>query len=94
VRRWVLKFGAPFARERRRTRPRPTSRRHFDETAVRIAGRPFRLWRAVDDEGEGLDLNAQRRRDKAAAVERMRKRLKKQGFAREAPVDNALRFFA
>jgi transposase-like protein len=46
-----------------------------------IAGRQFWLWRAVDDEGEVLDLLVQRRRDKAAAVKLMRKLLKKQGFA-------------
>ena len=46
-----------------------------------IAGRRFWMWRAVDDEGEVLDLLVQPRRDKAAAVKRMRKLLKKQGFA-------------
>src|SRR5271157_2864409 len=61
--------------------PRPTSRWHLDEMAVTIAGRQFWLWRAVDDEGEVLDLLVQRRRDKAAAVKLMRKLLKKQGFA-------------
>ena len=81
VRRWVLKFGPMFARELRRGRPRPTSRWHLDEMAVSIAGRQFWLWRAVDDEGEVLDLLEQRRRDKAAAVKLMRKLLKKQGFA-------------
>ena len=54
--RWVLKFGLLFARELRRRRPRPTSRWHLDEMAVVIAGRQFWLWRAVDDEGEVLDL--------------------------------------
>ena len=49
--------------------------------AVTIAGRQFWLWRAVDDEGEVLDLLVQLRRDKAAAVKLMRKLLKKQGFA-------------
>ena len=81
VRRWVLKFGPLFARELRRRRPRPTSRWHLDEMAVMIAGRQFWLWRAVDDEGEVLDLLVQRRRDKAAAVKLMRKLLKKEGFA-------------
>jgi len=56
VRRWVLKFGPLFARELRRQRPRPTSTWHLDEMAVVIAGRQFWLWRAVDDEGEVLDL--------------------------------------
>ena len=68
VRRWVLKFGPLFARELRRRRPRPTSQWHLDEMAVMIAGRQFWLWRAVDDEGEVLDLLVQRRRDKATAV--------------------------
>ena len=67
VRRWVLKFGPLFARELRRQRPRPTSTWHLDEMAVVIAGRQFWLWRAVDDEGEVLDLLVQRRRDKATA---------------------------
>ena len=56
VRRWALKFGPAFARELRRRRPRPTSRWHLDEMAVIIGGRQFWLWRAVDDEGEVLDL--------------------------------------
>src|ERR1700682_5154145 len=68
ARRWVLKFGPLFARELRRRRPRPTARWHLDEMAVMIAGQRFWLWRAVDDEGEVLDLLMQRQRDKNAAV--------------------------
>jgi transposase-like protein len=93
VRRCVLKFGPLFARELRRRRPRPTSRWHLDEMAVTIAGRQFWLWRAVDDEGEVLDLLVQRRRDKAAAVKLMRKLLKKQGFAPEVLVTDKLRSY-
>jgi putative transposase len=59
--------------------------------AVMIGGRPFWLWRAVDSEGEVLDLLAQRRRDKAAALKLMRKLLKKQGFAPEMLVTDKLR---
>src|SRR3712207_5522241 len=54
---------------------------HLDEMAVRIAGEQMYLWRAVDDEGEVLDVLVQRRRDKAAARKQMRKLLRKQGFA-------------
>jgi transposase-like protein len=61
--------------------------------AVTIAGRQFWLWRAVDDEGEVLDLLVQRRRDKAAAVKLMRKLLKKQGFAPDALVTDKLRSY-
>ena len=49
--------------------------------AVRIAGEWMYLWRAVDDEGEVLDVLVQRRRDQAAARKLMRKLLRKQGFA-------------
>ena len=91
VRRWVLKFGPLFARELRRRRSRPTARWHLDEMALMIAGTPFWLWRAVDDEGEVLDLLVQRRRDKAAAVKLMRNLLKKQGFALDVLVTDKLR---
>ena len=58
-----------------------------------IAGRQACLWRAVDDEGEVLDLLVQRRRDKATAVKLMRKLLKKQGFAPDVLVTDKLRSY-
>src|SRR6059058_2198310 len=81
VRRWVLKFGPAIARKLRRRRPRPSDRWHLDEMVVRIAGKHMYLWRAVDHEGEILDMLVQRRRDKRAALRLMRKLLRKQGFA-------------
>jgi putative transposase len=93
VRRWVLKFGPLFARELRGRGPRPTSQCHLGEMAVRIAGRQFWLWRAVDGEGEVLDLLVQRRRDKAAAVKLTRKLLKKKGFAPDVLGTDKLRSY-
>src|SRR5437588_8970885 len=81
VRRWVLKFGPVIARRLRGRRPRPSDRWHLDEMVVRIAGKRMYLWRAVDDEGEILDMLVQRRRDKHAALRLMRKLLRKHGFA-------------
>ena len=81
VRRWVLKFGPLIARRLRRQRPQPSKRWHLDEMVVRIAGKRMYLWRAVDHEGEVLDMLVQRRRDSRAALRLMRKLLKKQGFA-------------
>src|ERR1700720_436183 len=80
VRRWVLKFGPGVARKLQRSRPRPSNRWHLDEMVVRIAGKRMYLWRAVDHEGEVLDMLVQHRRDKRAALRLMRKLLKKQGF--------------
>ena len=48
---------------------------------VQIAGKHMYLSRAVDHEGEVLEILVQRRRDKRAAVRLMRKLLRKQGFA-------------
>src|ERR671915_856851 len=90
VRRWVLKFGPAFARNLRRLQPRPTGRWHLDEMVVSIQGTRMYLWRAVDSEGEVLDLLVQPRRDTAAAVRLMCKLLKKQGYAPDELVTDKL----
>jgi putative transposase len=79
VRRWALKFGGIIARKLRRGRPRPDGRWHLDEVFVSINGRQLYVWRAVDSEGEVLDILVQPRRDRKAALKLMRKLLKKQG---------------
>src|SRR5919199_3056943 len=73
IRRWVGKFGPVFARNLRRLRPRPASTWHLDEMVVTIQGRRMYLWRAVDAEGEVLDLLVQSKRDAKAARRLMRK---------------------
>jgi putative transposase len=90
VRRWVSKFGPLFARNLRRLRPRPTGTWHLDEMVVSIQGRRMYLWRAVDSEGEVLDLLVQPKRDTAAALRLMRKLLRKQGFAPDQLVTDKL----
>src|SRR6201998_1815847 len=94
VRRWVLKFGPTIARRLRRCRPRPSDRWHLDEMVIRIAGVRMDLWRAVDHEGEVLDMLVQRRRDTRAALRLMRKLLKKQGFPPKLLVTDKLRSYA
>lgn len=81
VRRWVLKVGPAFARNLRRLRPRSTDIWHLDERVVSIQGKRMYLGRAVDSEGEILEVLVQPRRDKAAALKLIRKLLKKQGYA-------------
>src|SRR3954447_7417903 len=80
VRRWVLKFGPMIARKLRQRRGRPSDRWHLDEMVIRMAGEHLYLWRAVDHEGEVLDMLVQRPRDRRAALRLMRKLLRKQGF--------------
>jgi putative transposase len=56
IRRWVLKFGLHFARNLRARRQRPSGQWHLDEMVASIGGNRQWLWRAVDSEGEVLDL--------------------------------------
>jgi transposase-like protein len=64
---------------------------HLDEMVVRIAGKRMYLWRAVDHEGEVLDMLVQSRRDSRAALRLMRKLLRKQGFVPKLLVTDKLR---
>ena len=80
VRCWVIKFGPLIAANLRRRRTAPTGRWHLDEMVVKIAGRRMYLWRAVDDEGEVLDVLVQKRRNKHAALKLLRRLLKNQGI--------------
>ena len=79
VRCGVNKLGPLIAANLRRRRGPPTGRWHLDEMAVKIAGKRMYLWRAVDDEGEVLDVLVQKRRNKDAAL-LLRKLLRNQGI--------------
>src|ERR1700730_9881711 len=94
VRSWVLKFGPVIARRLQRRRPRSSDRWHLDEMVVLIAGKRMSLWRAVDHEGEVLDMLVQSRRDSRAALRLMRKLLKKQGLVPKLLVTDKLRSYA
>ena len=79
VRCWVIKFGPQIAANLRRRRSPPTGRWHLDEMVVKIRGRRMYLWRAVDDEGEVLDVLVQKRRNKAAALKLFKRLLRNHG---------------
>src|SRR5260370_41836059 len=93
IRRWVLKFGPAVARNLRRGRTTPHGKWHLDEMVFSIAGRRMYMWRAVDSEGEVLDIMVQPRRDKVAAVKLLRRLLKRQGFAPNVIVTDKLRSY-
>ncbi len=93
IRRWVMKFGTVYAKRLKVGRPKPVGRWHLDEMFVSIGGRPMYLWRAVDAEGEVLDILVQRRRNKRAALKLLRNLLKKQEMRPEAIVTDKLRSY-
>jgi putative transposase len=90
IRCWTLKFGRSFAQNLRRSRAKPTGRGHLDEMVVKVGGKRMWLWRAVDDEGDVLDMLVQKRRDTTAAPRLLRKLLKHHGTRPETIVTDGL----
>lgn len=82
----TLKFGPALAANLHRSRAKPDSVWHLDEMVVRICGKRMFMWRAVDREGEVLDVLLQ----KAAALKLLRKLLKRRGYAPDEIVTDGL----
>jgi putative transposase len=76
IRKWCRKFGQAYANQLRRRRPRPGDKWHLDEVFLTINGARQYLWRAVDQDGNVLDILVQPRRDKKAAKRFFHKLLK------------------
>lgn len=77
IRAWCLKIGQTYANDLRRRSPRPGDKWYLDEVFLKINGSIHYLWRAVDQDGEVLDIMVQSRRDKGAAKKFLRKLLKR-----------------
>ncbi len=74
VGQWVNRFGSHFAACIRRDRPTASDKWHLDEVVVPINGEKFWFWRAVDANGDALDILVQKQRN-AKAAKRFLKRL-------------------
>ena len=97
VRFWWNRFGPMFAAEIRKRRINNRSyslwRWHLDEVFVRINGETHYLWRAVDHEGEVLEVFATKRRDREAALKFLKRAMKRYGCPRDIVTDR-LRTYA
>ena len=93
VRRWAIKFGPAVARNLRQRLNRPGDVWHFDEIAVKIAGRKYWLWRAVDQHGVVLDEILQPKRDKRAAKRLLRRLIERLGFIPKRIITDKLRSY-
>lgn len=93
IRDWVARFGVQFAAKVRRDRPRPADKWHLDEVVVPIKGRKHWLWRAVDANGDVLDILVQSRRNKDSAKRFFRKLFRRWGEPRVLITDK-LRSYA
>jgi putative transposase len=76
VRNWCDRFGTQFARRAKAARGKTGSAWHLNEMFVKLRGKPYVLWRAVDEHGTGFDVLLQKRRDQPAARRFFRKVLR------------------
>ena len=94
IRQWCQRFGPVYARRLRRRRGRMGDTWHLDEVFVTIQGRQQYLWRAVDEDGDVLDILVQSHRNRRAAVRFFRKLLKTQGRIPRRLITDQLRSYA
>ncbi|MFY9237760.1 MAG: IS6 family transposase [Roseovarius sp.] len=93
IRRWTVKFGPLIAHVLLLRRPRPGDVWHLDEVVVKIAGRSYWLWRAVDQQGVVLEEILQSSRDKRAAKRLLFKLMKRWGFVPKRIITDKLRSY-
>jgi putative transposase len=85
IRFWWNRFGPMFANEIRKRRIQTRSYSHsnwrwrLDEVFVRINGETHYLWRAVDHEGEVLEVFATKRRVRRGALTFLKRAMKRYG---------------
>ncbi|WP_457456074.1 IS6 family transposase [Streptomyces sp. TE5632] len=93
VRRWCATFGQAYANALHCRRPRPGDTWHLDEVFIKINGGQTYLGRAVDQDGNVLDILVQSRRDTAAARRFFRRLLKKTCSVPRVVVTDKLRSY-
>jgi putative transposase len=93
IRDWNSKFASHIANQIRRHRPKASRKWHLDEMRVEIKGEIYWLWRAVDEQGQVLDILMQKHRDTKAAKKFFRKIMRKVGFAPKVVVTDKLKSY-
>jgi len=78
IRQWCNTFGPEYARKLKNRQGRLGNTWYLDEVFIKINGQLHYLWRAVDHDGDTIDILVQKRRNKAAAKRFFRKLLKGQ----------------
>jgi len=94
IRQWTLRFGQKYANAPRRKQPARGDKWHLDEVVLTIKGTHHYLWRAVDQEGNTLDVLVQSRRSKKAARRFFAKLLKGLCYAPHVLVTDKLKSYA
>ncbi|MEY9997286.1 putative transposase [Streptomyces sp. V4I8] len=93
VRAWCAGFGPAYARQLRRRQARPGDKWHMDEVFIKVNGQMRYLWRAVDQDGNVLDILVTNKRDAVAARRFFRKLLKDLEYVPRVIVTDKLRSY-
>jgi putative transposase len=94
IRQWCEKFGPDYARKLKRREGRLGDHWHLDEVFIRINGKQQYLWRAVDQDGDVLDILVQSHRDQHAAKRFFRRLLRGQGAKPMRIITDKLRSYS
>ncbi len=93
IRLWCVKFGSKYAKRLRRRHQGYGDTFFIDEVFVKIQGKQHYLWRAVDQDGEVIDVFLQARRDGKAATRFFKRLLKAHGGEPRKIVTDKLRSY-
>jgi putative transposase len=93
IRLWCIKFGAIYSRRLKRRHRGYGDTFYIDEVFVKINGQQQYLWRAVDQDGEVVDVYLQAKRDGAAAKRFFRRLLRSHGGEPRKVVTDKLRSY-
>lgn len=93
IRKWVKRFGRHFADCIRRDRPAAVDKWHLDEVVIPINGRKYWLWRAVDANGDVLDILVQPQRNAKAASRFLPRLIDRFGAPRVVITDKLRSYF-
>jgi putative transposase len=93
IRLWCIKFGAKYTRRLKRKHRGYGDTFYIDEVFVKINGRQHYLWRAVDQDGEVVDVFLQAKRDGASAKRFFKRLLRSHGSEPRKIVTDKLRSY-
>ena len=93
IRLWCIKFGALYARRLQRKHRGYGDAFYIDEVFIKINGKQHYLWRAVDQDGEVVDVYLQAKRDGAAAKRFFRRLIRNNGGEPRKIVTDKLRSY-
>lgn len=93
IRLWCIKFGTKFAERLKRRHQGYGDTLYIDEVFVKINGKQYYLWRAIDQDGEVVDVYLQAKRDGATAKKFFRRLLRSHGGEPREIVTDKLRSY-